>query len=438
MRSFKAVLLTFIILFSAAAAFAGGKEPTTEELMKEISALKVRVTQLEAKLAEQCEVTDKQGEQIKKHEDHIFHKTGVKELFTKEGLSIGAGATFIAQGTPNANGAGGGEDSRFDGCYKVDIEIEKEFGDFGLGYILLEAGQGDTIESDLSVFSNVNQAAAGTNAHVDAIEVWYEHYLFDNQITVTGGKIDTTNYIDKNEYANDETAQFIGRMFRNSPVIDFPDDNGPGVRLRIAPKEIDFLEIDGTWADEDADWENLVDKTFVAAQVNFMPAKAFDYDEDKWGGNYRAIFWYNGGDHTKLEDTSETKEDNHGFGISCDQKVTETFGLFGRFGWQDPSVSDIEYHWSAGIQMMGEYWNREDDFVAVAFGQAIPGKDYGDAGNPHDNENHLEAYYSYKVNEYLTISPDFQIIWNPNGVGNKNDGDNDTIFVYGARGQVGF
>ena len=88
--------------------------------------------------------------------------------------------------------------------------------------------------------------------------------------------------------------------------------------------------------------------------------------------------------------------------------------------------------------MTGTYWNRDEDIVAIAVGQNIPGKDYGDAGNPHDNETQLETYYAFKVNDHLTLSPDLQVIWSPNGVGSENEGDNDTIFVYGARAQVGF
>jgi carbohydrate-selective porin OprB len=119
--------------------------------------------------------------------------------------------------------------------------------------------------------------------------------------------------------------------------------------------------------------------------------------------------------------------------------ITDVYGLFGRFGWQEPRVSDLEFHWSLGGQMTGKFWGRPEDIVAVGVGQAIPGKPYGDAGNPNNSETHLETYYAFKVNEYLTISPDFQWIWRPDGVGKKNVTESgDTIFVYGARGQVGF
>ena len=56
-------------------------------------------------------------------------------------------------------------------------------------------------------------------------EAWYKHrFEFDNNrnIGVTGGIIDSTNYVDDNEYANDELTQFINDMFINDPVTNLP------------------------------------------------------------------------------------------------------------------------------------------------------------------------------------------------------------------------
>jgi carbohydrate-selective porin OprB len=442
MKKLVALFLVVAFFLFSTQAWAGG-DAATEELFKEIKALKERVLELERKLGAQDEQLSTHKAELKeqgKHIDtHILHKKGVMEMFEAEGFRIGAGATFIGQGTPNANNAGGKEDSRFDGSYTVDIEIEKQFDDWGMAYILMEPGQGDGLDDDLSLFSVVNFDANDTSSNVFLSEVWYEQYLFDGQLTITGGKLYAPNYIDHNAYANDETTQFISRIFRNADTIEFPSSGWAlGGRVNIAPEALNFLELEGLWMEADGDWEDVLDHPFIGTQLNFMPAKAFDYDEEMWGGNYRIYFFYNGSDHTELEDAEKTKERNYGFGLSCDQKITDTFGWFGRFGWQDPRTRTLEYHWSTGVQMNGKFWNRAEDIVAIAIGQAVPGKEYGDAGNPHDNETHLETYYAFKVNDHLTISPDFQIIWNPNGVGNENDGDEDTIFVYGVRGQVGF
>ncbi|MFH1664661.1 MAG: carbohydrate porin, partial [Candidatus Omnitrophota bacterium] len=324
------------------------------------------------------------------------------------------------------------------GSYSIDLEVAKTFDDRGMAFIHMEAGQGDTIEGELSVFSNVNRDAGDSIAHVDITEAWYEQYLFDKQLTITGGKIDATGYIDTNEYANDECTQFLGRIFRNSAVIDWPDDNAFGGRIYIAPEAVNSIDIEAVYMDENGDWENLFDNPFIAAQVNFMPAKAFNYDEEMWAGNYRAYFWYNGAPHAKVNDADDFGRGNVGWGLSCDQMITDVYGVFGRFGWADPTRSDLGCDWSAGGQMTGRYWNREEDVAAIAVGQAIPGKEYKDVNEFDRTETHLEAYYSFKVNDNLTLTPDMQVIWEPNGGGTVSGKDSDTIFVYGMRGQVDF
>ena len=462
-------LVIFLLANTCSLAFAA-ETVSNEELIKELKAMKEviakpgeRIAQLENQVNQETQENDRgrnvrgsaessANDQQEKIDNKLkgLKKEDISKRMKSEmsllesipgGLNIGAGITFVGQGTQNANNASAatdGEDSRFDGSYSIDVEIEKEFDDYGMAFVHMEAGQGDTVEGELSVFSNVNRDAGETQAHVDITEAWYEQYLFKNQLTITGGKIDATGYIDTNEYANDECTQFLGRIFRNSAVIDWPDDNAFGGRVYITPEQIDFIDIEAVCMDENGNWENLFNKPFVATQLNFMPAKAFNYDEESWAGNYRAYLWYNGALHSKVNNEDETEKGNIGFGLSCDQMLTEVYGVFGRFGWTDPKKNNLEYDWSAGAQMIGRYWKREDDRIAIAVGQAIPGKKYRDVNEFDSAETHLEAYYAFKVNNHLTITPDMQAIWKPNGGGTTTDKESDTILVYGVRGQVDF
>ncbi|MDP8259323.1 MAG: carbohydrate porin [Candidatus Aadella gelida] len=423
----------------------GADVPSNEELLNELKQMKRliemqgdRIEELEKNMKEQNEgrINELAAEAVS---THMKRKISLLEGIPG-GLEIGAGITMVGQGTPNANNASAtdGEDSRFDGSYSIDLEVAKTFDDYSMAFIHMEAGQGDTVESELSVFSNVNRDAGESNAHVDITEAWYEHYLFDNQVAITVGKIDATCYIDTNEYVNDECSQFLGHIFRNSAVIDWPDDNAFGGCIYIAPEEVNCIEIEAVYMDEKGDWENLFDNPFIAAQLNFMPAKAFNYDEEMWKGNYRMYFWYNGASHAKVKDADDFERGNIGWGLSCDQMITDVYGIFGRFGWADSTKSDLGYDWSFGGQITGRYWNREEDVVAVAVGQAIPGEEYKDVNEFDEAETHLEAYYSFKVNEHLTLTPDMQVIWEPLGGGTASGKDSDTIFVYGVRGQVDF
>ena len=80
-------------------------------------------------------------------------------------------------------------------------------------------------------------------------------------------------------------------------------------------------------------------------------------------------------------------------------------------------------------------WGRENDVAAIAYGQALLSDDYKKTNtySNFDDENHFEAYYNYNVNNYLTITPDIQVMNNALG-----DGDFDTVWLGAVRGQLIF
>jgi hypothetical protein len=391
----------------------------------ELSELKQRILKLEEKIAKQEKTAGKQ----KKTEQELSE---IKEIFN--GFKIGASATYIVQSTGDANN-NNSDESVADASYSADLELEKEFGDSGLAFLHFEAGNGEGLTDELQVFSNVNADATG-DANFDLIEAWYEHYFKSMPLTLTFGKLDATAYIDANDYANDECTQFLGGIFKNSPVIEFPDDNSAGVRARFEP--VDFLDIEFAAVDANDGWEDIFNNIFFAGQLNFKP-NLFNHS-----GNYRVYGWLNDKDHIKWSNSAETKEKGYGFGLSFDQELNDVLGIFARYGWQNPKVYasgtdfSLEQAWSAGIQLSGSLWGRSDDFLGLAFGRVIPSDDYKAAGTnlKADPENHLEAYYNFRVNDYLSISPDIQVIWDSYG-GDAASGDK-TIVVGGIRSQVDF
>ncbi len=422
-------LLSVVVFFNHGVAFA-------KSIEAEIAELKARVRQLEEKLAEQEEVVEEQDEKIAE-----LKEEGV--LPALAGINIGAGATFIVQGAIDANNTTKKNEDVTDASYSADLEFEKEFGDFGLGFIHLETADGTGVEDELTLFSNVNRDAdGGAGNAVSLTEVWYEHYLFDKQLTLTAGKIDPTCYVDQNEIANDETAQFLGRIFRNASTIDFTDNNA-GIHGLIAPEQFSWIEFEGAVLDGDGDWEDVGDDLFTTYQINLKPTFLEDLS-----GNYRIYGWYKDTPYIKWADSGQQFEEKYGFGASVDQQLSDIFTVFGRYGWCDPDVYasgesfTLEHTWSTGCQLNGQPWGREQDHVALAIGMAMPSDEYKKAGSDlkADDEGHVEVYYSWQVNEHLTLSPDVHIIWNPYGddhsvSGGKRD---DTITVIGCRGQVDF
>lgn len=451
---FKTPVLFIILHFILMSRIAFAEEMSIRE---EINQLKARIQTLEDKLAKQdnqittqVEVINSQQQKITDYEvklsqfEEKLHRVPGAPMKLMEGLELGAGATIIVQGTDNVNYDSEGETlkkSRADGTYTADITLAKEFKEINSrAFLHLEAGEGAGLENNLTVYSNVNRDAGDSEARVEVTEIWYEQLLFKDMVALTFGKLDPTAYFDQSEVANDETTQFLSRIFRNSPTIEFPD-NTAGIRIAYLP--VRWLELDCGVFDGNSDWEKIGDNLFNIGQAHFK-TNFFSLP-----GNYRFLGWNNNVRHIKWLDTEKQKEANYGFGLSFDQKVTDVVTVFTRYAWQDPEVYNpdiaaegdhyytLEHSWSAGFQIEGKPWGRENDVLAFAIGQAVPSGDYKKAtGGLTKNEGHLEAYYKVHINAHLSLSPDFQYIWNP--FGKDISEDTSGIFVGGMRAQIDF
>ena len=231
--------------------------------------------------------------------------------------------------------------------------------------------------------------------------------------------------------ANDETSQFLASIFKNSQAIELPG-NGLGARLGV--EVADALYFNVGIVEDDADFEDIGNSLFSFAQLTYSTSI------NELEGNYRLYGWFDTSAHNELKDTARTKENNYGMGISVDQAISETLAMFARFGWADPSVSNIELAWSTGLQLSGGLWNRGDDVLGIAIGQNIPGNQLEKSGTTNHKEGQLELYYNYRVFDYLTVSPLLQLIWNPNGVAEEAVGgaSDSLITLCGIRTQLDF
>ena len=351
---------------------------------------------------------------------HILHEElGVGEQIGN--LHIGVGLTGVVQGSNDAEDVSGEGDDQTDASWSMDLEIEAPIGETGLAFMLIEAGQGEGLTDELEgLFHGVNDDAGDSESSLEVTEAWYEHYFCEERVVLTVGKIDLSNYVDGNAVANDETIQFLNTGLVNSLAVEFPEDNGAGVRLGVYPA--DWIELNFGWAESDADWEDIFNDSFGIAEVNLKPGLL------QREGNYRFYVWVNGSDKAEL-DGPDTDKDGWGLGVSFDQQLADILTVFLRAGYEGGDVYGVEGNWSAGAEVRGAMWNREYDVLGFAVSQAI----LSDKLDPNDTETLVEIYYSYAVSDQLFISPDIQIIDNPGG-----DGDNDILAVIGARAQVNF
>ena len=431
-------LVTAAAVSSGAAWASETSKPAPTD--QQIEELKARVEALES----QRENDKKQDAQISETvsrideiEGGLLKRETGRQIKILDEFMISASGTFIVQGAHNANSVLRDQSDPVDPSFSADLTFEKTFSKIsGSSFLHLESGKGTGIDDALDVYSNVNRDA-DDEIQVRVTELWYEQNLFNEALTITLGFLDPTVYFDNNTAANDETTQFLGSMFRNSPTIEFPD-NSIGLRIGVAP--LDWFSMSYGVINANGAWKNIFQSLFHIGQIIFMP-KINDLE-----GHYRFLVWRNGLSHTWWSD-GETGKASYGFGVSFDQKVAEPVTLFARYGWQAPNpynvfITDtdgsnysLSQSWSAGASLSGSWWHRDDDVLAIGVGQAIPSAKYRDAtGLLARNELHIEAYYNFHVNKHLALSPDVQVIWNP--FGKDSPADRGVVSVFGLRTQI--
>jgi len=264
------------LMVTVCQAFAGGVG--TDELLQQIKELKETVELQERKIealerrviqqeeaSRRAEMNVAVSEIDKRIDQRLKKQEGI--LQTLDGLKVGFEATTIVQGVRNANGPDqlSAREDETDASMTAKVSFEKSFEDYGTAFIQFKSAPGSGVDRALQLYGNVNNNACD-KSEVYMSEAWYEHYFKPFNITLTFGKLDATNYIDTNEYANLDTSQFLALIFGNSPVIEFPSSNGAGARMAIAPTgmlDAEFLAMDSK-----ADWNNVFDALFLACQFN--------------------------------------------------------------------------------------------------------------------------------------------------------------------------
>ncbi len=280
-------------------------------------------------------------------------------------------------------------------------------------FIDLEAIGGNGPDEIIASFSGLNDDSGSLqdDDEVDRLsvrEVWLESHLLGERLRLVGGKIDLTNYFDSNTIANDETTQFITSAFVNNATMEAPD-NGPGIVAFFDTRK-GFTFGLGLQSDDNSGF-NVTDDIYAIGEIGYRSHMFFNQE-----GNYRIWGRINGG-----------KEDNAGFGVSIDQNISTRFTAFARYGANEEDTGDAEIAsaWSAGLRFRSPFFSRVNDEVAVAFGSLnlVGG----------DDESSTEVYYKYQINDHFAITPNFQAIFDPAGLGSD-----DTVAVAGIRTQIEF
>jgi porin len=249
------------------------------------------------------------------------------------------------------------------------------------------------------------------------LQAWYRHRFQlndDSAVAGTFGIIDSTAYLDGNEYANDEYTQFMNEAFVNAGNYNLPSYDA-GVALEAELGRFSFNAV-GMNINENDDGNNY---TFWGAQIGWHP------EFELGAGNYRGNITGTSRQFTAPSTFVEPHPDSEAdlvlvdgrelvevpgddkallaWGLSFDQAIGESFGLFLRMTWQDTAAAvDYEALYSGGINIVGNAWRRPDDDIGLGYAHL----EGGNTDVKHTNV--LEAYYRASINDYFAITADVQ------------------------------
>jgi len=282
-------------------------------------------------------------------------------------------------------------------------------------FVDIEAIGGSGPDEAVGSLSRMNTDAEtlGVTDQVKVREAWLHIRLFSDPLQIVGGKLDLTNYFDRNAVANDETAKFLNTALVNNPLLRQPP-NGPGLSVQYQPgKEIGI----GVGVQSpDSSGSTIAQKVYAIAELDYHTHLVFSRE-----GTYR--LW---GRIGRKPESMEKK--TWGAGISLDQQITTRTTAFARAGLgRMEDESEAAYTWSAGFEIRAplKVWAR--DRTGLAFSRQV---------DTRSSESIGEGYYYHFLTDRLTVALDLQ--WLFTGTNSVTGQKNRNVIIPGIRATVSF
>ena len=250
------------------------------------------------------------------------------------------------------------------------------------------------------------------------LTAWYKHtFLFSekNTLGITGGLIDATDYLDENDYANDEFTQFMNAVLANAAHGFAPSyDMGGVVEWEFAQFILKGVAMSVGENDNGRSYQ------FYGANMGYA------VDTTLGEGHYRVNVEWTSKDFNNL--AGDTLESKQCVILSFDQQLGDILGAWMRFGWQkDDAAILVKELYSGGLDINGRLWKREQDNIGIGYA-------YIGGGNQGlDNAYVFETYVRFLLNDFFAITADMQYQDNK-----MKQGDSPSGIIYGARCVVEF
>ena len=265
--------------------------------------------------------------------------------------------------------------------------------------------------------------------------------------TITLGRFTVTDFFDNNRYTHDPRTQFLGWAIMYNGAWDYPADTRGytwgwvhefhtrrwSLRYSSAaePRTANGPRFDRRiFVDRGDTFEGELD---YAPHGHPGAIRLLNYENHARAGNYAEAIRLAAATSSTPDVTATRKSGTlkYGFGLSDDQEISKSFGIFGRLGWNDGKTESfaftaIDRLAQGGISVTGTHWHRPHDTVASALTVsglsgvhtaylARGGLDFliGDGKLRYGHEMVWESSYSARILPGVFTSIDFQYVINP-------------------------
>ncbi|MFY7890026.1 MAG: carbohydrate porin [Spirosomataceae bacterium] len=263
-----------------------------------------------------------------------------------------------------------------------------------------------------------------------------------NRLTLVAGKFSIADYFDNNSYAHDPRTQFMNWSLMSNGAWDYPANTrgytwsflveymrenwGMRYASSLVPTYANGPTLNWAWSGNQSNTFEIEHKTKVKGLEGKVRLLAF-YTLTKMG-NYDLASAMSQPDITATRIAGRNK---YGIGLNIEQALSADAGVFFRASINDGknetwAFTEIDQAISAGY-VNNKPFGRENDAFGVAIamnGISSQHRNYlnkggygfiiGDGKLPnYSTENILELFYSAKIRDWFTISPNYQFIANP-------------------------
>ena len=394
---------------------------------------------------------------------------GLRTKLYESGFTLDAQLTQVYQGVTSGGNASGNGSGSYNGLLEINSTLDTaKLGLWSGGLIAatFQASFGDPLESEAGNVSPVNMTPLWPKPFDNGSTYLTEYYLFQglpHEMEFIAGRIDATNFLDKNTFANNPESQFLNASLNNMLLWGNFLTFSTYATIFVAPVTKGLKIAVAAWTPNTEPGDDAGDWSDYGVVANPM----FDYHLGGLPGAVQVVAAYSSADAVALDNpalvpdlitgtTLPEKNDNWMFTINGEQYLwapkgasvprakggrkedffmpTQDFavnppgvGLFYRAAYTPEDRNPWNWNVSGGLGARGIIPGRPYDRMGLGVYWLKESSDLDDQpGNLVQDEVGVEAYYNLAITPWLQLSADVQWI-NP-GITSSDD-----AWVLGSR-----